>query len=295
MAVTVEYGMSRSPARMEFARYVSVGITCRSDALGRAVRRFGGRVAQNRAAAFDGNGAERVERAHAQAEIVDRGRLAQPPLHGGRIEACNENRVGTSALLEQRLHPGERHEDGANRSLARAERKLTEIFACEHLTDREPQRCGRRLPSSRAATRSESPTSSRREGSPTGLRRLRALRQVLRSTAPRFPQAPSPTRGRETARTDRRRIHLHARCPAAALLRSDEPFGHDERNRLVERARQLLRGRIPATTRRDRPCPAAAGRGREGWRGPTRRPSAHRRAPLRQWRRRAMTARFVRQ
>ena len=114
-------------------------------------------------------------------------RLAEPALHRSRHRApamriaFTRPRCSSSVCILRK-----RHEDGANGALARAERKLAEIVAREHLRGRSAARCGRHPPSCRAATRSESPTSSRREGSPTGRHRSGKLGgKRLRSAAPR--------------------------------------------------------------------------------------------------------------
>ena len=186
MAVIVEYGMSRSPMRMEFARYVSVGITFRPDrsaarvavsaaASLRIVLRLSTAIAPARPApARAGRNRRRAQPREASAP---RRRYQAPAI---RIA------LRATALIEQRLHPGERHEDRANRSLARAERKLAEILAREHLTHRQPHAPADVLfPAVQRFGWNRGRILDAKDHR-LARRRPRALRQAPRSTAPRF-------------------------------------------------------------------------------------------------------------
>ena len=152
-----------------------------------------------------------------------------------------------SALLEERLHPAERHEDGADGSLARAERKLAEIVAREHLPDGKAHAAADVLfPAVQRLGRNRRRALHAKDHR-LAARSHRARRQGLRSTALRLLQAPSRDRGRGSARTDRRRrtparATRGVRFPARRRTLRRQPAARPARTRPP-----AARGRIPAT------------------------------------------------
>ena len=278
--------MARSPARMELARYVSVGITCKPSAqpLVSLQRR-------QRRSAWCCGFRPRSRRAHPARARASRNRRRAPTrgvsARRPPYRALDQNGIGAIALIEQRLHSAERHKDGANRSLSRAERKLAEILPREHLTHGEAhaaadvlfpavQRLGRnrrrilhakdhRLAGGRIELGGQPFAQQRLVRS----RRLHAIEAV------------------ETARTDRRRAYTCTRDARRPLsCAATNPSATISGAACSNALRELLAEESLRQRQHDRPCPAAAARDREGWRAPIRRPSARLRAPRRQWRRR---------
>ena len=140
----------------------------------------------------------------------------------------------------------ERHEDGANRSLARAQRKLAELVAREHLAHGQPHAAAdiffpavQRLGWNRRRV-------LHAQNHRLARRRQRAPPQALRSAAPRSRPGPSHARGRGSARSDRRR-HTPARATRGA--RSPAP-----RRTLRRRAAARPRSNAPASCSRKNPC-----------------------------------------
>ena len=205
------------------------------------------RVAQHRAAAFDGDRAERVERRTRRPKSSTSADSRSLRSTAADRAACNRDRVRALALFEQRLHPRQRHEDRANRSLSRAQRKLAEVFPRQHLAHREPhaaadvlfsavQRLGRdRRRILHAKDHRLAGAGRELGGKPFAQQRLVPL------------AAPSPARGHETARTDRR-PHIPARAtrgvrsPAPRRILRPRSAARPARTRSA-----AARERIPAT------------------------------------------------
>ena len=230
---------------------------------------------------------QRVQRPHAQAEIVDerptRGVCAPPQRYRApaiRIAFARSRCSSSVCILPSgtkmaRTDPWRGLSENSPRSsrastsrtVSRTLRPTSSFLPCSDSVGIADEFSTRRT-TDWPAFASSSAASAFAQQRLVRSRRLHALEAV---------EAPEPI-------VDR--VHLHARRAASALLRRDEPFGDDQRHGLLERARQLL---AEESLRHDDaigPAEPLQARDRAGSRGPTRRPSARRPARRPQWRRR---------